>query len=136
MRFSLLLILSFDSFYKELSSGSCLVDNFPNHFSFYTVNHKDKETKNTHLYKVFNDSLLDPKTIIIISDVSIKNNIAISISYICSGYNILAKTIYYAVNVISTETELFAIRCRINQAVQEIDMNHIIVIIDAIYLAR
>ena len=60
---------------------------------------------------------MDPKTIIIISDASIKNNVATSILYICSSRNILAKTIYYAVNITSTKAELFTIRYKINQAI-------------------
>lgn len=56
-----------------------------------------------------------------------------SILHICSDYNILAKTIYYAINIISTEVELFTIRCRINQVVDAI---YIIVITDAIDLTH
>ena len=107
----------FDSLYKELSSGFKLVDNFPNHFSF---NCKDKESKEAHFYKlnkIAQNALLDFHIIIIVSDVSIKNNITTSILYILSGHNTIAKTIYYAINITSTETELFTIRCRINQAV-------------------
>jgi len=40
---------SFDPFYKELSSGFKLVDNFSDHFYFYTVNCKDKESKEAYL---------------------------------------------------------------------------------------
>jgi len=93
---------SFDSLHKKLSSGFQLLDNFHDHFSFHIVNHKNKDIKDTYLCKlnkVFEDSLTDSKTVIIISDTSIKNNVAMSISHICSDYNILAKTIYYAVNV-------------------------------------
>jgi len=43
------------------------------------------------------------------------------------GKNIIAKTTHYAVNIISTEAELFIIRYGINQAVQ---------VTDAIYLVR
>ena len=50
---------SFDPFHKELSSGFRLVDNFPNHFSFHTVNHKGKESKKVYfckLDKIFKDT--------------------------------------------------------------------------------
>jgi len=127
------------SLHKELSSGFWLVDNFPDHFSFYTVNHKDKDIKNAHLCKlnkVFKDSLVDSKTVIVIFNTSIRNNIATSISYVCLGHNILAKTIHHAVNVISTEVKLFVIRCRINQVIQVIDTACIIVITDAIHSTR
>ena len=133
------ILSSFDSLYKELSSGFWLVDNFPDHFSFYTVNHKDKDIKNAHLCKlnkVFKDFLVDSKTVIVIFNTSIRNNVATSISHVCLGHNILAKNIHYAVNVISNEVKLFVIRCRINQVIQVIDIACIIVITDAIHSTR
>jgi len=45
------IFLSFDPFYKELSSGFRLVDNFPDCFSFYIVNYKDKESKEAYFQK-------------------------------------------------------------------------------------
>ena len=39
----------FNSLHKELMSGFCLVDTFPNHFSFNTVDCKIKDFKSTHL---------------------------------------------------------------------------------------
>lgn len=110
---------SFDSLYNELSSSFRPVDNFSD-FSFHIVNHKDKYIKEVYLCKqdkTFKDTLLNSKTIIVISDTSIKNNIAILISHICLYYNTIAKTIYHTVNITSTETKKFSIRYRINQAV-------------------
>jgi len=52
------------------------------------------------------DSLVDSKTVIIISNTSIKNNVAMSISHVCLDHNILAKTIYHAISVILTEIKL------------------------------
>ena len=124
---------------KELSSGFQLVDNFSNHFYFYSVTCKNKEIKDVYIHnldKILKDSLSDPKTVIVISDTSIKKNVATSVSHICSGYNILAKTIYHTVNVTSIKVELFAIRCDINQAVQVKNATNIIVITDAIYATR
>jgi len=63
---------------------------------------------------IFKDSLCDTKIVIIISDANIKNNVAMSIAYVHSDENIVAKTIYYAVNVTLTEAELFVIKCGIN----------------------
>ena len=60
---------------------------------------------------------MNPHSIIIVSDISIKNNVVTSIAYIHS-YNLpVIKMIHYATNIISTEAELFAIRYGINQAV-------------------
>ena len=63
---------------------------------------------------IFKDSLCDTKIVIIISDANIKNNVAMSIAHVYSGENIVAKTIYYAVNVTLTKAELFVIKCGIN----------------------
>ena len=60
---------------------------------------------------------MDSHSTIIVSDMSIKNNIVTLIAHIYS-YNLpVIKMIHYATNIISTEAELFAIRCEINQAV-------------------
>jgi len=76
------------------------------------------------------------KTVIVIFDASIKNNVTTSILHVYSGQNILAKTIYYAVNITSTKVELFAIRCSINQAVHVQNVAYIIVITNTIHITR
>ena len=55
-----------------------------------------------------------PSTAIIVSDVSIKNNVTTSILHMHINNKPLTKMIYHAVHVTSTEAELFAIRCGIN----------------------
>ena len=130
---------SFDSLYKEIFSGFCLVDNFSDCFLFHTVNCRDKDVVKAHLQKlnkIIEDFYINSKTAIIISDVSIKNNVTASMLYVYSGQNILAKTIYHAVNVTSTKAELFTIRCGINQAAHFQDVHYIIVITDTIHSVR
>ena len=109
---------SFDSLNSEFSPGSWLVDNFSSHFSFHQVNYKDKESRTAHFCKL-DDIVLNASSnfnsIIVVSDVSIKNNIAISIVYIHSYLNLIEKTLHHAVGITSTEAELFAIKCDINQ---------------------
>ena len=56
----------------------CLVDNFSNCLSFHIVNHKHIEVMNAHfclLDKILNNSFLNPNTVLVISDTSIKNNV-------------------------------------------------------------
>ena len=65
-----------------------------------------------NLNKIIRDFYTDPETVIIIFNMSIKNNIT------------------------STEAELFVIRCSIDQAVHFQDIYYIIVITDTIHLAR
>ena len=69
-------------------------------------------------------------------DVSIKNQVAISIAHIHSKDNLVIKTVYYIVNVMSTKAEPFAIRCDINQVTHIFNMNWIIIIIDSIYTTK
>ena len=59
-----------------------------------------------------------------------------SIIHICCGHNVVAKTIHHAVNITTTEAELFTIRCGINQAIHVANILCIIVITDAIHLAK
>ena len=130
---------SFNKLHKELSSGFCLVDNFSNHFSFHIVNYKDSDVWNDHqnkLNNIFDKSLSNLKTVLVISDASIKNNIATSISYICNSWNIFSKKIYYTMNITISEAEFFSIRCGINQAVQIPNAEHIIIITDTIPTVR
>jgi len=70
------------------------------------------------------------------SQASIKNNIAFLISHICRGQEIIAKSIHYAMNMTSTEAELFAIRCSINYAVQLQNIHWIVVITDDIQAVK
>ena len=69
---------------------------------------------------------------LIISDASIENNIVISISYIHRGQEIIAKSVYYTMNVTSTKVKLFAIKYKINCAVHLQDITHIVIITNTI----
>jgi len=76
-----------------------------------------------------------PLVAIIASDTSIKNNVATSIVYIHMIDKPLIKMVHYAVNITSTEAELFAIRCGINQTLRFNNISKIIVITDFIHVA-
>ena len=129
---------SFDRLYKELSLSFHLVDIFPDHFFPYSKSqeYSSQDCLPKKLDKIFDNSILNPNTVIVISNVIIKNNVTTLISHICNGQNIIAKTIHHIMNVTSTEVELFAIRCRINQAVKVLNIEQIIVITDTILAAR
>ena len=112
---------SFNSLNKELSLGFCLVDTFFGHFSFHPVNQKDTNIKITHCNRfdsIYEDSLIDQNTVSIISDASVKNNVITLVLHIHRGQDIIAKTVYHLMNIISTETKLFSIRCGINYVTQ------------------
>jgi len=105
---------------NEFSPGSCLVNNFSSCFFFYRANCKNKESKAAQFHKL-NDIVLNASSnsnlVIVVSDTSIKNNVATSITHIHLHSNPIKKTLYYAVGIISTKAKLFAIRYSINQAI-------------------
>jgi len=77
-----------------------------------------------------------PSTAIVVTDANIKNDIATSISHMHTHNNPITETIYYVVHVTSTEAELFAIRCGINQVSNCDGISKIIIITNSIYVAR
>ena len=79
---------------------------------------------------------LSSHTALIISDASIKNDIATSISHVHLANQPITKTVHHAAFVTSMEVELFAIRCSINQACSNKAISKIIVITDSIHTAR
>ena len=88
------------------------------------------------LKNVYQRSSNSHDIIFIISDTSVKNNIVISVSYIQRKHNIIRKTVYYAMNILSTEAKLFIIRCGISQATQIQGVKQIVIIIDAILVVK
>jgi len=126
---------SFDSLNIKLSSGFRLVDTFSDCFSFTSVNCNDIDALKTHYFRIdriYKDFLNNQDTILIIVDTSIKNNIATLVFHIQKSHNIINKSVYYTMNVNSTEAELFTIRCRIDQATKIYNASKIIIITDAI----
>jgi len=71
-----------------------------------------------------------------ITDASIKNDIATPISYIHSANQLLIKTVHHTSFVTTTEVELFAIRCSINQACSLNNVSKIIIVTDSIHVAK
>jgi len=68
--------LAFDQFNKEFSLGDKLIDIFSSHFSFHSTNQKSEESIKAYTHKLDNIVLLalaDTKSVIIVSDASIKN---------------------------------------------------------------
>ena len=107
---------SFDSLNKEFLPSFCLVDIFSDQFSFTTVNCKDTDIIRTHnrLNKVYENSLNNQDTILIIVNTSVKNNITTLVSHIQKSHNIVNKCVHHTMNVNYIEAELFAIRYRID----------------------
>jgi len=73
-------------------------------------------------------------TTLVVSDASVKNNIATSIAHICIRDKPITKILCHVLNVMSTEAELVTIRCSINQATSIDYISKIIIVIDSIYI--
>jgi len=73
---------------------------------------------------------------LVISDASIKNNVAISISHIHIHDKPVIRMLHHAMNVTSTEAKLLAIRCSINQSVGHSNIKKIIIITDLLHAAK
>ena len=128
-------LLSFSLFDKEFSPEKRLIDSFLNHFSF----HAWKQDIKGHLHNLDNIAIsasTDPHSVTVILNASLRNNVVISISYIHSYNRPIIKTIHHTVNITSTEAELFAIRCRINQANNIPNIKHIVVVTDSLHVAK
>ena len=86
-------VLSFLHFNQEFSPGNRLINTFSNQFSFHYHPHNiNNHIKN--LNNVVIEVLLISTLSIVISDVSIKNSIAISISHVYSYNKPIIKTIH------------------------------------------
>ena len=133
------IVPSFSPLDPEFSPGHHIIDNFSNCFAFNLVNKKEKETNKIRAQELdkmvlHNASL--PNTALVITNTSIKNNIATSISHIHSANHPLIKTVHHTSFVTSSEAELFAIRCGINQACFFANVSKIIIVTDSIHAAR
>jgi len=133
------IVPSFSPLDPEFSLGHRIIDNFSNRFSFNLVNRKEKEIHKIYAQEL-NEMVLSnssiPNTALVITNASIKNDIATSISHIHSANRPLIKTVYHASFVTSSEAELFAIRCGINQACSLDNVSKIIIVTDSIHVAR
>ena len=130
---------SFSPLDPEFSPSHCIIDNFSDCFSFNLVNKKEKKINKIRAQELDNMVLRNsslPHTALVITDASIKNDIATSISHIHSANRPLTKTVHHALFVTSTEVELFAIRCGINQAYSIDNVSKIIVVTDSIHMAK
>lgn len=105
-------------------------------FFFLLSKPQNKEVYLQKLDKIFENSLLDPNSVIVIVDANIKNKVTSSISYVHSNLDFVIKTVHHTINITTIKTELFAIRCGINQVIQISDTFYIIIITNAIYLTR
>ena len=129
----------FDPLNIEFSPSSRLIDVFPNHFSFHPYLKCNDYNLIDHANQLNNitiTALSNCSHALIISDIGIKNNVAMSITHIHVWNRPIIKTIHHATNITSTKAKLFTIRCGINQAINLPGISKIIVITNSIYMIR
>jgi len=110
---------------------------FPS-LNYHNIHSKSNDDK-AHTYQLDNmviEASSSPSTTIVVTDASIKNDVATSILHIHTHNNPIAKTIHHMVHVTSTEAKLFAMRYNINQTSNHNDISKIIIITDFIHMAR
>ena len=128
---------SFSPLHLELAPGSRIINNFSDCFLFNLANRKEKDKIYfQQLDEMVLQSSSSPSMAIVVTDASIKNDIATSISYIHLVNHPLTKTVYHTAFVTSMEAELFAIRCGINQALTKDKMSKVVIVTDSIYAAK
>ena len=127
---------AFDLYNKEFSPSSWIIDIFPSWFSFHPFNKYSENNLiswSCQLDDLMIVSSLDPSYTLVVTDTSVKNNITTSIAHIHVHNKPVIKILHHTVNIITTEAELFAIRCGINQAISISGISKIIVITDSLH---
>jgi len=130
---------AFDPINLELQSGNRISDTFSNQFSFHSFSSSNNPSFKSCIQQL--DALaVDSSTFscnaLVITDISVKNNVALSIAHIHVFNKPVVKTLHHAVNITAQEAEFFTIRCGINHAVLSHDTSRIIVITDSIHVAK
>ena len=128
---------AFSFLHPEFNPGSKIIDIFPDCFSF---NLASREKNNKKYYQQLDKLTLQlsssPHIAIVVTDASIKKDITTSISHMHIHNHPLTKMVHYAVYVTSTEAELFAIRCGINQVCSKENISKIVIITNSIYATK
>jgi len=109
--------LFFNPINLEFYLGNRIIDTHANCFSFYLLNKCISYNIKSHvqeLNKIAIELLDNPSSALIVTDASVKDNVATSIVYIHVHDKLIMKTLYHTLNITSTEAKLFAIRCSIN----------------------
>ena len=126
-------------FFVPLHPECRVIDIFPSCFSFHLFSKQKDNSFITCIQQLDNLAIKSSSIFLhalVITDASIKNNITTSISHMHIHNKPITKTLHYAVNVMSTEAELFAIRCGINQATSHNVVLKIIVVTNSILAAK
>ena len=130
---------AFDPINLELQLGNRISDTFSNQFSFYSFSSSNDPSFKSHIQQhnaLAVDSSTSSCNALVITDMSVKNNVALFIAHIHVFNKPVVKTLHHAVNITAQEAKFFAIRCSINHAVLSHDTSRIIIITDSIHIAK
>ena len=128
----------YNTLHPELLPGNRIIDTFSDYFSFhpfskYKNNIKEQIQKLDNLAIELSES---PASALVITDANIKNNIIMSITHIHIHDYLITKILHHTMNVMSTEAELFAIRCGINQAINTNNISKVKIITDSLHSVK
>jgi len=130
---------SFDPTNPEFFPGNRIIDTHANHFSFHLFNKHISHNIKSHIQKLDKIALESSDILslaLVVTNASIKNNVATSIVHIHVCDKPIMKTLHHALNIMSTKAKLFAIRYGINQATNNCAISKIIVVMDSIHMAQ
>jgi len=130
---------SFNPTNPEFQLSNRIIDSFSNCFSFHLSSKSSDHSFKSCIQQL--DALAiefsnSPTNALVVTDTSIKNNVASSIAHIHIHNKPVVKTLHYMVNVTTSEAEFFVIRCSINQATLSHEISKIIVTTDSIHVAK
>ena len=129
----------FDPLNSEFSPRCRIINNFSSHFSFHSFSKCKEDNLKSCVHRLDEFAIKssnNPSYALVITDASIKNNIAILILHIHIHNKPITKILHHVVNIMSTEAKLFTIRCGINQATNSSGILKIIVITDSIHARK
>ena len=130
---------SFDILNPEFTSRYTIIDSFSSCFSFHFFNKHNDDSLLFYSYQLDKLAIIssdNPSYVLIITDTSIKNNVATSIAHIYIHNKFIIKTLHHTVNINSIEAKLFTIRCSINQTTNSTRILKIVIVTNSIHTAK
>ena len=130
---------AFNPINPEFHPGNRIIDLFPNCFSFHLFSRSSDHSFKSciqQLNALAIESSSSSSDTLVITDTSVKNNVASSITYIHVFNKSVVKTLHHTINVTSSEAKFFAIRCGINYTILLQETSKIIVVTDSIHVAK
>jgi len=129
----------FLSFNPEFQPSNRIIDSFSNCFSFHLSSKSSDHSFKSRIQQLDTLAIESSNSLtnaLVVTDASVKNNVASSIVHIHIHNKPVVKTLHHAVNAMTSEAKFFAIRCGINQATLSHEISKIIVVTDSIHVAK